>query len=125
MKKRVVSAVIYLVLCISFVINAPSAFAASAVSDAKDEIIGYIGARDEADFAENFLNDKVGTSAEWYVFALVHSEPAPDFATYRAALLKYLEENRVAGASTRLKFALSLIAVIIRISHRFDAGICI
>ena len=110
MKKRVVSAVTCLIVCISFVISAPSSFAASAVSDAKEGMIGYIGARDEADFAENFLNDKVGTSAEWYVFALVHSEPAPDFATYRAALLKYLEENRVAGASTRLKFALSLIA---------------
>ena len=110
MKKRIVQAIICIVVCISFIISAPSVIAASAVSDAMNGIAGYIGARDGSDLAEDHLADKVGTSAEWYVFALVHSDPAPDFASYRAALLRYLDENKVAGASTRLKFALSLIA---------------
>lgn len=110
MKKRVVSALICLVICILQLVSAPSVFAASGISNAADGIINYLGANDEADLAKNILEGKIGTSAEWYVFALVHSETAPDLAPYRASLLSYLEENRVAGASTRLKFALSLIA---------------
>lgn len=56
------------------------------------------------------LVDNAGTTAEWYILALAQSGKY-NFDKYEKALLKYLEENEVYSASSRLKYALVLSAI--------------
>lgn len=56
------------------------------------------------------LTQNAGVSSEWYVFALAQYGKY-DFSSYENALLKYLSENEVASASSRIKYALVLISV--------------
>lgn len=55
------------------------------------------------------LTKNAGSSSEWYAIAL-SQYGSYDFASYRMALLKYLDNNEVGSASSRQKYALALIA---------------
>jgi len=57
------------------------------------------------DLAKNPAN-----GAEWYVLALSQSADY-DFSSYEVALTKYLKNNNVPSASSRLKYALTLSAI--------------
>lgn len=55
------------------------------------------------------LTQNAGIGSEWYILALSQTG-SYDFAAYRAALLRYLEEHTVASAVSRQKYALVLLA---------------
>ena len=64
-------------------------------------------------FVDGYLADFAGIISEWYVIALSQygQYGEYDFSKYESALLKYLNENKVTSASTRQKYALSLMAI--------------
>lgn len=77
-----------------------------------DGILGYnmqaVGAPSVQEWIDGALTDNADTS-EWY--ALTLSQYADyDFSSYRAALERYLSENTVSSAPSRLKYALTLIS---------------
>lgn len=51
-----------------------------------------------------------GVGAEWYVIAM-RQYGQQDFSAYEEALLNYLQETQVQSASTRQKYALTLLAI--------------
>lgn len=64
-------------------------------------------------FVDGYLADFAGIISEWYVIALAQygQYGEYDFSKYESALLKYLDENKVTSASTKQKYALSLLAI--------------
>ena len=58
-------------------------------------------------YIEISLPKNIGGTAEWYALGLFQYGDY-DFSAYREALVKYLNEKEIGGASTRLKFALLL-----------------
>ncbi len=56
------------------------------------------------------LTDDAGAGSEWYVIALSNHGDY-DFSNYNTALNSYLSENEVGSASSRLKYALTYIAI--------------
>ncbi len=77
-----------------------------------DGILSFnAGSSDDKDvqsFIDSELTKSIGGKAEWYVLGL-SGYKAYDFSKYRSALEKYLKENDIKGASSRLKFAYALI----------------
>lgn len=61
------------------------------------------------DWIDGYLAENAGNGAEWYVIALSNYGNY-DFTSYRKALSDYLASDEVGSASSRLKFALTLIA---------------
>ena len=59
------------------------------------------------EYVENTLPNNIGGTAEWYALGL-YQYGDYDFTAYRKALVNYLSEKEIGGASTRLKFALLL-----------------
>lgn len=55
------------------------------------------------------LAKNAGSTSEWYIMALSQSGKY-DFSVYESALKKYLDKNKVYSASSRLKYALALVA---------------
>lgn len=87
------------------------------VGEAKNLIDGILAYQQDCagvdsiqEWIDTELVDNAGTTAEWYVLALAQSGKY-DFAKYENALLKYLQENEVYSASSRLKYALVLSAI--------------
>jgi len=56
------------------------------------------------------LTENAGITSEWYIIALSKSGDY-DFSEYKNALDKYLAENTVGSASSRLKYALTYMAI--------------
>lgn len=56
------------------------------------------------------LTDDAGAGSEWYIIALSNHGDY-DFSNYNAALNNYLSKNEVGSASSRLKYALTYIAI--------------
>lgn len=85
----------------------------SAVSAIRNEILSYVvresGVRNAQDFADEVLPERIGIDAEWYVLALSR-EGEYDFFTYADELVTYVNENPIANAVTRQKYALALLA---------------
>ena len=61
------------------------------------------------DWIDGYLSDNADSGTEWYVIAL-SKYGNYDFTVYKKALVKYLLENETGAASSRLKYALTLIA---------------
>lgn len=61
-------------------------------------------------WADGQLTSDAGRGSEWYVLAIAQYTEC-DLSAYEAALLSYLENNKVGSASSRLKYALCLAAV--------------
>lgn len=72
--------------------------------------LNRIGAASVQDWIDGELTENAGVTSEWYILALRQSGEY-DFSSYEAALLDYLENNKVSSASSRLKYALILHAV--------------
>lgn len=87
--------------------------AAQTAQSVYSGILSYQGAG-TYDMAQKWisgaLSTDVGSGDEWYILALAQSDHY-DFSAYEAALLRYLTQNTVASASSRLKFALCLKAI--------------
>lgn len=61
------------------------------------------------DWIDGYLTENADAGTEWYVIALSNYGKY-DFSSYKKALNNYLSANEVGSASSRLKFALALIA---------------
>ena len=59
---------------------------------------------------DSALTEDAGCGSEWYVIALANCK-SYDFSAYKKALENYLLQNEVGSASSRLKFALTFIAI--------------
>ncbi|MBQ6412061.1 MAG: DUF4430 domain-containing protein [Ruminococcus sp.] len=74
-----------------------------------DGIVAYNGYSSNQSFADGYLPDNAGVTAEFYAVALSQSGSC-DLSRYENALLSYLDTHEVYAASTREKFALALSA---------------
>lgn len=74
-----------------------------------DGIVAYNGYSSNRSFADGYLPDNAGVTAEFYAIALSQSG-SYDLSRYENALLSYLDTHEVYAASTREKFALALSA---------------
>lgn len=63
----------------------------------------------EQNWIDGELTATAGQGGEWYIIALSQTG-SYDFTAYRAALLDYLAQTRVSSATTRQKYALTLLA---------------
>ena len=63
----------------------------------------------EQNWIDGELTATAGQGGEWYIIALSQTGNY-DFTAYRAALLDYLAQTRVTSATTRQKYALTLLA---------------
>lgn len=79
-----------------------------------DEILTFqmqkSGSESIQHWIDSELTQNAGLSLEWYVFALTQSGEY-DFSSYEKALLTYLDNHKVASASSRQKYALILMAI--------------
>lgn len=90
--------------------------AGSAVNEVTSLIDGIVGYKkalenvsDTQELIDSALAKQIGSDAEWYVLSL-RRYGGCDFSVYRRALEKYVAENEINNAVTRLKFALLLAA---------------
>ena len=89
-----------------------AAYTVADAQNAADGILAYkenqAGVNNAQDFINTYLTDKAGVDAEWYVLGLSQSGDY-DFSSYESALLRYIDVNDVYSATTRQKYALTLI----------------
>ena len=85
------------------------------VGDAEGLVCGILDlklkeyeAADIQEWIDGALSDNAGVSSEWYILALSQRENY-DFTAYGKALEKYISENEIRSAATRLKYGLLLI----------------
>jgi hypothetical protein len=101
---------ISLLLCI--ILGAGSVFAAPM--DALDGLVEYklesADASSVQELIDTELTQNAGTLSEWYVLSLA-STGSYDFTKYEKALLDYLSTHTVYSATTRQKYALTLLAI--------------
>ncbi len=80
----------------------------------KEEIIEYNLQKSSVDSVQEWIDGDLtrdaGAGSEWYIIAL-SNHGKYDFSDYKNALNGYLSENEVGSASSRLKFALTYIAI--------------
>ncbi len=80
----------------------------------KEEIIEYNLQKSSADSVQEWIDGDLsrdaGAGSEWYIIALSNYGKY-DFSNYNTALNNYLSKNEVGSASSRLKFALTYIAI--------------
>lgn len=92
--------------------------AQSDTADRLDSLVGGIvafkldecGARSVQEWIDHSLAENAGVSSETYILALHQSGEIYDYSSYSLALLDYLNDNPSANASTKQKYALSLLA---------------
>ena len=88
---------------------AESAKAEKLIEDIIDYNLKETSSTSVQNWIDGYLTENVGNGTEWYVIAL-SGYGKYDFTSYRKALNDYLTSNEVGSASSRLKFALTLIA---------------
>ncbi len=80
----------------------------------EERIIEYNLQKSSADSVQEWidgdLTDDAGAGSEWYIIALSNNGDY-DFSNYNTALNNYLSKNEVGSASSRLKYALTYIAI--------------
>lgn len=105
MKSKLIS----LLLALMLVLGAfPFAASADEAQDLYNGILSAQGASSPQSWLDGTLSQNAGTM-EWYAFGLAQ-KGGYDFTRYRGALEQYLAANTVGSASSRLKYALVLIA---------------
>ncbi|MGN0581996.1 MAG: DUF4430 domain-containing protein [Oscillospiraceae bacterium] len=104
---------LYFVLCSSASIAECSEYTVDEIQSLIDGIISYklseSGAGSVSEWKDNGLVSGAGISSEWYIMTLSQSGYT-DFSSYEKALINYLDNNSTESASSRLKYALALIA---------------
>lgn len=91
----------------------PAAYGSGAKQNSEG-IIEYNLQKSSADSVQEWIDDDLtrdaGAGSEWYIIALSNYGKY-DFSNYKNALDDYLSENEVGSASSRLKYALTYIAI--------------
>ena len=79
-----------------------------------ERIVEYNLKKSSASFVQEWIDGDLtrdaGAGSEWYVMAL-SNHGQYDFSDYNTALNKYLSENEIGSASSRMKYALTYIAI--------------
>lgn len=99
---------------LSIIVAAVSILPAAAHGEYSNGIIGYnlqkSSSHSVQEWIDGDLTDDAGLGSEWYIIALSkHGDY--DFSNYNNALNKYLSKNEVGSASSRLKYALTYVAI--------------
>ena len=109
--KRILIFFLVLILAVAGIL--PVAAKNTKAESIIDEIIEYnlrkTSSPSVQGWIDGYLTENAGNGTEWYILAL-RNYGKYDFTSYTAALNDYLSENEVSSASSRLKFALTLIA---------------
>lgn len=109
---RLLSCVLVLVIAAAGIL--PAAADLDEAQAVIDEIIDFnlnnSSASSVQEWIDGELTENAGRGSEWYIIALSRYG-SYDFSGYKTALLKYLSENEVGSASSRQKYALTLLAV--------------
>lgn len=108
-KSRIICFIVLLAVCVSVCFVSAS----GEMSVIREGILSYAvqesGVSDAQTFADEILPKRIGVDAEWYILALSR-EDKYDLSAYANALVSYVNENTVANAVTRQKYALALLA---------------
>ena len=112
-KKQILS-----VFLTALIISAAGFFSADAHGNTarnfSEEIIEYNLKKTSAisvqEWIDGELTDNAGIGSEWYIIAL-SNHGRYEFSDYKKALNDYLYANEVGSASSRLKYALTLVAI--------------
>jgi len=118
MRKRLSAAILCLLVIAGLALGAIPAYAETNTVGEIDHLIDGIvaykeneaGADDVQAWLDGTLTEEAGTTAEWYVMALSRYIPELDFTRYADALEAFLIDNNVASATSRQRYALTLIA---------------
>ncbi len=86
--------------------NATSKTIIENVIDFNLKVSGSINVQN---WIDGYLSENASAGTEWYIIAL-SKYGKYDFTSYKKALNEYLSENEIGSASSRLKFALALVA---------------
>lgn len=113
-----ISAVCFLVIISNAVFGAVSTSAENdTVGEVKsliDDVVAFreneTGAASVQEWLDGNLTANAGSTSEWYVIALRQYDGDYDFTVYADALEDFLNNNRIAGAVSRQKYALALLA---------------
>lgn len=99
---------------LSLIIAAVSVLPAAAYGEYADSIIGYNLKKSSANSVQEWIDGELtqnaGSGSEWYIIALSNCGEY-SFSAYGDALSDYLAENEVGSASSRLKYALTFVAI--------------
>ena len=111
MKRLIVFTVALIVATAGFI---PAVAYGNGAEQYKEGIIEYNLQKSSADSVQEWidgdLTDDAGAGSEWYIIALSNNGDY-DYSNYNTALNNYLSENEVGSASSRLKYALTYIAI--------------
>ena len=111
MKRLIVFTVVLIVATAGFI---PAVAYGNGAEQYEEGIIEYNLQKSSADSVQEWidgdLTDDAGAGSEWYIIALSNNGDY-DFSNYNTALNNYLSENEVGSASSRLKYALTYIAI--------------
>lgn len=118
MRKRLSAAILCLLVIAGLALGAIPAYAETNTVGEIDHLIDGIvaykeneaGADDVQAWLDGTLTEEAGTTAEWYVMALSRYIPELDFTRYADAFEAFLIDNNVASATSRQRYALTLIA---------------
>lgn len=111
--KRIITAFLSALFSCILIVGSVSAVDINEVGAISEGIIAYKLRSENVDsipkLIEGPLAEKAGASSEWYVMTLSQTGDY-DFSAYRMALIGYISNKEVRSATTREKYALSLIA---------------
>lgn len=115
MKHKLLAGLLILIFLISAFCSVSVSAQSNNAADKAQDFIGSIVACNQSDkniqkWIDGCLSQNPANGSEWYILALCQYGDY-DFSAYEDSLLSYLENNDVGSASSRLKFALVLIAM--------------
>ena len=106
-------------LVISSLIGTVHCFAKNYTADEINTRIGGIisyraaslNAKDKQGIIDYYASNEMTLGGEWYVLSFIQSGYSLDYSKYERNLIKYLKNNEVYSATSREKFALTLLAL--------------
>ena len=111
MKRLIVFTISLIVATVGFV---PAVAYGNKAEHYEERIIEYNLQKSSADSVQEWIDGELtryaGAGSEWYVIALSNNGNY-DFSNYNTALNNYLSKNEVGSASSRLKYALTYVAI--------------
>lgn len=113
MKCKLLSIILALSVVFAGIIPANAAYlddAESIISSVIEYNLKEHSASDIQEWIDTGLCENVGEASEWYILAISRYGNY-DFSSYEKALVSYLDKNEVNAASSRQKFALTLLAI--------------
>lgn len=109
MKHRILALLLCLLLAIPLAAGAQEPAAEELITGILDFKAAQSGAENVSDWVATGLPSAMGAGGEWYALALAQTG-GYDLSASRAALLDYLADATVRSATTRQKYALTLLA---------------